>query len=337
MGNEIGMPYPSPYIAILDVGHGSSTVLRDGEFIVVIDCGAKSSGLKEFLNQEGITKISKVFISHADADHIGALVGIISTGEFEIDEVLFNSDGSKGTDAWEDFAYVCDEQHECGDTKFTPGIAKKTQRIQCGSIELEIMSPTPYLVAKGVGGKDRHGRTINSNSISASFKVIWKDDVYVFLSGDIDQIGLDEMLMHDVDLRSPILVFPHHGGKSGSASPVPFTELLCDIVKPQTVVFSIGRSSKFDNPRPEIVDSVKRKIKDVRISCTQLSKHCMKKLAFGSLDHLADVYSRGRDNHFSCSGTFIIELGHNVLHLPEVGLHQTFIKAATLTPLCLDR
>lgn len=328
------MAFPSPYIAILDVGHGNATVIRDGDAVVIIDCGAKSSGLKEFLNQEGITGIEKVYISHADIDHIGGLVGLISTGEFVIKEIYFNSDGTKGSDAWEDFAYVLDQLHECGDTKFIPGIARSKDKVMCGSVEIEIVGPTPYLVAKGVGGKDNEDRSINSNSISASFRLYWNGSNLVYIAGDIDQIGLDDVARHAIDISSPVLVFPHHGGKAGAGNPVSFAEQLCNIVKPQTIVFSIGRS-KHENPRPDIVKAVRAKINDVRISCTQLSKNCMKKLSLIQLDHLADVYSRGREDFFSCGGTFIIRLNDEISHLPEVGPHQTFIKAAAATPLCI--
>lgn len=329
------MPYPTPYIAILDVGHGNSAVIRDGEETIVIDCGAKSAGLLEFLDQEGIKKIDKLFISHADQDHIGGLVGVISTGEFIISEIFLNSDGTKGSDVWNDLVYVLDKLHECGETKFIPGIARKKDRIMCGSIGLEIAGPTPYLVAKGVGGKDLKGRIINSNSLSASFKVFWKDNIMAYLAGDIDQVGLDDMIRIGADLRSALLVFPHHGGKAGAGNPVPFTSSLCDIVSPQTIIFSIGRS-KFDNPKPEVVKAVKAKIKDVRISCTQLSKHCVKKITVKKLDHLVDVYSRGREDNFCCSGTFVINLDKAVSYFPELDKHQTFIKKATKNALCLE-
>lgn len=328
------MPYPIPYIAIIDVGHGNSTVLRDGDETIVIDCGAKSSGLLEFLVKEEINVIDRLFISHADQDHIGGLLGLLSTGKFTIYEIIVNSDATKGSDLWNDLLYQLDQMNENGETKFNTGISRSKDFIKCGSIEIEITGPTPYLVGKGVGGLDTKDRTINSNSLSASFNIFWQNNSVAYLAGDIDQIGLDDLLRHEPDIKSQVLVFPHHGGKAGNTNPVPFAETLCDNVNPQTVIFSIGRN-KFENPRPDIVRAIKMKIKNVRISCTQLSKNCGKDINVKLSSHLVDMFSRGRENYNCCCGTFVIKLGETASHFPELDPHISFIKAAASNPLCL--
>lgn len=328
------MAFPIPYIAILDVGHGNCAVLRDGGETIVIDCGAKSSGILEFLIKEGINVIDRLFISHADQDHIGGLLGLLSTGEFAIHEIIVNSDATKGSDLWNDLLYQLDELNEEGKTKFNTGISRTKDLIKCGSIEIEITGPTPYLVGKGVGGFDTKDRTINSNSLSASFNIFWQKNSVAYLAGDIDQIGLDDLLRHAPNIKSQVLVFPHHGGKAGNANPVPFAEALCDHVNPQTVIFSIGRN-KFENPRPDIIKVIRKKIKNVRIACTQLSKNCVKQINVRLSSHLADVFSRGKEDYNCCSGTFVIRLGEAVSHFPELDTHITFIKTAATDPLCI--
>lgn len=329
------MAYPSPYVAIVDVGHGNCSILRDNDKTVIIDCGSKSSGLLEFLKKEGINEIDTVFISHADQDHIGGLIGLISTGNFAIQEIYFNSDSTKGSGVWDDLAYILDELHESGKTKLIAGI-KHGLTVSCGDILIEVTGPSTYLVAKGVGGKDRQDRKINSNSLSASFNIYWKKSNIAFLAGDIDQIGLEELLERGINIKSPVLVFPHHGGKSGGGNPEAFVKTLCDHVAPNTVLFSIGRT-KFDNPRPEIVKAVLERISNVRVSCTQLSKHCVKRINLRNSDHLVDVFSRGREDYFCCSGTFLIRLGEASSHFPDLDSHQRFIKKATTNPLCLNK
>lgn len=328
------MPYPDPYIAILDVGHGNCTILKDGNETIVIDCGAKSCGLLEFLVREGIYLINKLYISHSDQDHIGGLLGLLSTGQFTIHEIRVNSDATKSTDLWNDLLYQLDEMRENGETKFSIGISRSEDLINCGRIDVQIVGPTPYLAGKGVGGQDFWERSINSNSLSASFNIFWQKNSVVYLAGDIDHIGLDDLLRHNPVLKSDVLVFPHHGGKPGDTSVIHFTETLCDQINPHTVIFSIGRN-KFENPRPEIVRTIKNKIQGVRISCTQLSKHCMKDIELREHNHLVDIFSRGREDCFCCSGSFIIRLGEKVIHYPDQDPHLHFIKSATLTPLCI--
>ena len=81
--------------------------------VVVVDVGQQSA-LSEFLSEQQITHIQSIYLSHADADHIGALVGIVATGQVSIGRVILNSDGSKDTKVWEDLVYVLDEAHRSG-------------------------------------------------------------------------------------------------------------------------------------------------------------------------------------------------------------------------------
>ncbi len=82
----------SAYVSILDVGHGNITILRDGYDVVVVDCGARGSSLLEYLTRENISSINVIFLSHADQDHIGGLLTVLASSEFEVKEVYINSD-----------------------------------------------------------------------------------------------------------------------------------------------------------------------------------------------------------------------------------------------------
>ena len=125
-----------------------------------------------------------------------------------------------------------------------------------GEIQINHIGPSKYLAAKGVGGQDRKDRRITSNSISASFIVSYKGKSLVFISGDIDQISLDEIKYIGNDIKANVLVFPHHGGKIEVGNVVDFTKQLISESNPDTIVFSIGRR-KFKNPRPEVIKAIK--------------------------------------------------------------------------------
>ena len=55
------MSFTPPYVAIIDVGHGNSTVLNDSGFSFIVDCGLGPS-IRNFLLQEGITEIQNIFL-----------------------------------------------------------------------------------------------------------------------------------------------------------------------------------------------------------------------------------------------------------------------------------
>jgi competence protein ComEC len=327
------MANPSPYVAILDVGHGNSTVLRDGACTILVDCGARGSALLQFLKNQGIKEIDTVLISHADQDHIGGLIAVLSSEEFRVKNVYLNSDASKIGKVWDDLTYELSQLSTKGLINFDVKITRGMANFSCGSIMLEVIGPSPYLVAKGVGNMDRSGREITSNSMSASFRVMWEATPIVYLPGDIDSIGIDDLVNHGISFEAPILVFPHHGGKSDTSDIISFTDNICDLTKAHTVIFSIGRN-KHENPRPEIVKAIRSKIKDVRIACTQLSKHCANSLPTITPTHLHSFFANGKSKNECCSGTFVIELSSPVHHVPNRVSHQAFIGAVAPTSLC---
>ena len=67
------------HLCILDVGHGNSAVIIAGSSeVVVIDVGRKNA-LREFIYQQEIKRIRTIYLSHADEDHIGSLVGLLAS------------------------------------------------------------------------------------------------------------------------------------------------------------------------------------------------------------------------------------------------------------------
>lgn len=326
----------STYVAILDVGHGNCTVIKDKENVSIIDCGSNSSGLLEFLALEQISEIDKIYISHSDQDHIGGLIGLLSSNLVNIKEIIVNADATKKSNLWDDLAYELSCQNEKGKIIFTVGISRSKVSYFCGNIEVKTTGPSAYIAAKGVGGKDFGGRTINSNSGSASFHILWNSNPLIYLAGDIDEIGLDDLIQHKADLNAKILVFPHHGGKSSTINIEDFTNKIYGQVNPEIVLFSIGRK-KFKNPRPEIVKSLRALNNNIRISCTQLSENCKKNIDPNKkLNHLVNSFSKGIEKNFCCSGTFILNLSEDVSIFPEYDSHLSFIKDHIETPLCIN-
>ena len=155
------------------------------------------------------------------------------------------------------------------------------------------------------------------------------------LTGDLDEVALDNLINNNLDCTAPILVFPHHGGEPGSANMADFTNKLIDLVQPETVIFSVRRGGQANNPRPEIVRAVRQNRRNVRIACTQLSKRCAAHLPANPPTHLADKYAQGRQKNGCCGGTFVISLSHaDRPFLPVFDAHAHFIQENAETALC---
>ena len=323
------------HLCFLDVGHGNSTVLIAGdESVVVVDVGSQSA-LSEFFLQQGITHVDSIYLSHADADHVGALVGIITTQQVSIGRVFLNGDASKDTKTWEDLVYVLDRARKAGSVEADLGLVAGETEDLPGDVCLRVLGPSWYLATRGVGSTDRSGRRIGTNSISAVISIAVAGNTLALLPGDLDDVGLADLLENGIDIRASVLAYPHHGGRpGGSAEPGSYAETLLGAVNPELVIFSIGRG-RYATPNPETVRTVRDAAPDVRIVCTQLSEHCSEALPDDSETHLSEVFARGRARKACCGGTVVIPLDDPAAVLPEAGPHGEFIGTHAPTALCM--
>lgn len=330
------MPLNNRFVAILDVGHGNSTIIKDEESIVIIDAGTKST-LLEFLLDLGIRHIDTILISHADLDHIGGIIAILSSGKFHIGKVRLNTDSLKGTDAWDDLLYELDKMGIESGLDFRPSLTiNDVNEYNLTGYKIQILGPSNYLAGKGPGSRDRLGRKITTNSVSAVIRILDDKDIpIVLLPGDIDEIGLDDLIEHKLDASTPILLFPHHGGLPGSRENVEnFTLRLSKLIKPTTVIFSIERSDRYSTPRPEIITTLFNYSKDVRIMCTELSGFCANRLPIESPTHLTGLCAQGYEDKKCCAGSIIIDSSLPDPIMPLIESHYQFINATAPTALC---
>ncbi|MBI3920224.1 MAG: MBL fold metallo-hydrolase [Armatimonadetes bacterium] len=323
-------------LAILDVGHGCSAVISTDDGTVVIDTGP-GSALLEYLAESGVEVIHTVVLSHADQDHVGAMAQLLASRRFRIGRVVLNTDSEKDTVIWEGLLVSLQEAANAGDIEFEVGIsASNASKLDLAAVKMDVVSPTPYLAARGPGSKDQRGRSITTNTVSAVILIKCEGRPIALLGGDLDDIGLSHLLETGADIRAPILVFPHHGGKGGratSARAEDFARRLCDAVLPSTVIFSIGRG-RYATPNPQIVNGVLEECPDCWIACTQLSESCADQLPNSHPTHIGHAFSRGREHGKCCAGTFVISLQDPSIIQPSRQDHSSFVDSCAPTALC---
>ena len=320
-------------LAVLDVGHGASAVLFSGNDVAVFDTGT-GSGLLEFLDQQGVTRIRTVFLSHADRDHVGGLVGLLAANTVTIERVVVNTDSLKGSATWDDLVYELDARHRAGTIAFDTAIRAGDSQV-FGTATATAAAPSPYLSARGPGSTDRAGRKITSNSISAVFRIAAGRGPIAVLTGDLDAVGLEELASTGEAFDAPILVFPHHGSGTGTTDVGGYVERLVERVRPRVVIFSIGRG-RAGTPDPKVVRHLRRAAPGARILCTQLSRHCAKSLPTAAPAHLSPAFARGRSDHACCGGTILVSLRDAGGVTPEPAGHLAFIERTAESPLCVD-
>ncbi len=324
----------SPELIVLDVGHGNCAILRDTVAITLIDC-PRNVGLIRVLRRLDIHTIDNVLISHADFDHAGGLPNLLQ--KVSIRNVYINPDASKQGKGWTGIRLALENAEDSGtivNPSLTSGLSKK---IPSGQVEIEIMTPSSGVALGGVGGLDLEGRRQESNSMSVVIGVLHNSHRVALLPGDIDEIGLSNLLKKHKDIEAQILIFPHHGGTPGSVNGKEFAQQLSEHVKPNLVIFSHGRN-RSENPRPDTVKGVISAVPSVHIMCTQLSRHCATSLPASNVGYLTDLPTVGYTSNMCCGGTISIQLnGKETTYTPLRTAHRAFVedKARVPTPLCL--
>lgn len=324
-----------PELIVLDVGHGNCAVLRDTKAVTVIDCPPTTT-LIETLEVLDINVIDHILISHADIDHAGGLPTLLD--KIRIRNVYINPDASKRGPKWAEIRTALALYNKSGTKVHRALGVEVSKQIDSGQVEIEILAPSIEEGLSGAGGEDRKRRKLESNTTSAVIGLIHNSHRVVLLPGDIDEIGLDNLLMEQKNIEASILVFPHHGGSANGIDNYNFARKLCSLVKPNLVIFSLERNRLFgkdrsENPRDDIMKGVISAEPNAHIMCTQLSGKCAAKNPISDFVHLTNLPARGVANDSCCGGTIIIRInGKQTTYVPMQSSHREFISNTDIVP-----
>lgn len=322
-----------PELIILDVGHGNCAIVRDPGGVIVIDC-SHGVTLLETLEYLSIKEILHILISHSDADHIAGIINLLSNEDIKIHNVHINPDSIKKSDIWRVLRIALRDAQKRFGTKVSSELTTtKTGSLNIGSVNIEILAPTPELILGGAGGTDLQGRRLTSNSISAVIGIVHDSHRVAILAADIDNVGFDNLIQEKKSFNADILVFPHHGGKPGSGDSKTFAKQFCSFIQPKLIIFSIDRN-RFNNPRTEIVEGIISSVPNAYILCTQLSQQCAASLPSSKPTHLNTLPARGLISKSCCGGTITIKIDGNRTTYAEMALHKEFIFNQVTSPIC---
>jgi len=178
-------------ITFLDVGKADSMILRLQNSTVVIDCGEKGDGkdIIEILEQNNITYVDYLIITHYDKDHVGGAAKVINN--IEVRNVLA-PDYEEDSDEMEKYNNALQE------SGITPQLITSDF-----SFTLDNTDFTVYAPEKSYYGDD------DDNDFSLVTKVVHGKNVLLF-TGDAMEQRLEEIMnIGDCDF----LKVPYHGRK----------------------------------------------------------------------------------------------------------------------------
>jgi beta-lactamase superfamily II metal-dependent hydrolase len=321
---------------VLDVGHGNCAIVQDGPELAVVDA-PKTSVLPFCLEMQNDPTVRHLILSHADEDHIGGAQALLAHDNIRIRELWINPNSQQHSNTYRDLLTVARDRFLSQGLRVSTNLnVGAGENLSFGRVNIEILHPD--IIYAGIGPTDSshpHGR-ITSNGMSAVLRISLGGRPAVLLPGDMDAAAFNVLISAGTDISAPVLVFPHHGGSGGGGNDHELAARLCTAVRPELIVFSIGRR-RYANPTPEVMAGIREAAPKAHVACTQLSKRCNTiDLDPRLFDHvLADVPAAGRPRGLSCAGSIVIDWSSDrITYRPLRAAHQLFIETHVATPLC---
>ena len=206
------------WFTLLDVGQGLACVVETREHLLLYDTGpskgsgfnAADSAIIPYLRARGHLRVDRLVVSNGDRDHAGGLDSLRDA--FPVADIL------SGEPEEIEQARAC----------------RAGERWSWDGVTFQLLHPS--------GGD----RIKNANDRSCVLQII-SGDWKILLPGDIEKEGESRLLQRYRDeLKSELLVAPHHGSKSSS------TAEFVAAVDPDWVLFSTGYKNSYGFPKPEV-------------------------------------------------------------------------------------
>ncbi|WP_061018949.1 DNA internalization-related competence protein ComEC/Rec2 [Vibrio splendidus] len=225
---EFGKPQQGKLtIDILDVGHGLSLVLEKNNQVIVYDLGNAWPGgsvveslLIPTLNQRGIYELEGVIVSHFDSDHAGGYPALLESY---------------------DPKWIRSSQNINQQTQYTTQTQSNIQACTIGedwnwqNIVFEVLWP-PKQVKRAY---NPHSCVVKISEPSTDFSML--------LTGDIELVSEWLLAREGEQLRSDVMLVPHHGSDSSSIKP------FIEAVSPQLAIASLAKGNQWGMPSRSVV------------------------------------------------------------------------------------
>jgi competence protein ComEC len=231
-------------VTIIDVGQGSAALLElpKGRRMLIDGGGFSDNSLFDvgerivapLLWRKKIRTVDTLILSHPNSDHMNGLIYIAA--HFHVKEIWTNNDTA------DTMGYRAFERLIKKTGISVPIFKELPRRLAVNGAELHILYPPKDFAERK---KKEKWRTINNNSLVV--KVTFGPTSLLF-PGDIKARAEKELVeAMGEDLRSTILIAPHHGSRFSS------TESFLERVDPHVVIVSAGWKNIFNLPHPSVL------------------------------------------------------------------------------------
>jgi competence protein ComEC len=227
---------PSLRVTYLDVGQGNAALIQfPGTEKMLIDGGGFPGSdfdigemvVAPFILWSKIVRIDTLVLTHPDADHLRGLLYIAE--HFNPKEFWYNGENAESSE-FQELMRILEAK---GIRRRTPGDFTEGRAI--AGTSLEILHPRELMMSK------------KSNDNSLVLKISSGQTSFLF-TGDLEAAGERAVVSRkEAQLKSDVLLVPHHGSKSSSSS------AFIDAVRPKVCIISAGKGNPFGFPSQDVL------------------------------------------------------------------------------------
>ena len=228
-GDAAFVRFPDNRTLLIDGGIQRSYYDEKRQRLVDYDVGKRV--IEPYLDFRGVRKLDMVVLTHPDVDHGGGLGHILEN--FEVGRVVGISDMPLNSQTHRRLHAIVTANNIPYSFPFA------------GKIEL---TPTAKLnLLHPIDAASTNLLDQDKNDDSLVIKLTYRE-IDILFTGDIGKKAEARLIASGQDLRAEILKVPHHGSSTSSSA------AFIDAVQPRYAIFSLGQSSQYQFPHPEVVD-----------------------------------------------------------------------------------
>jgi len=214
-------------ITAIDVGQGDAVLIQHESYNVLIDGGPLQNTVADYLKNKGISHIDLLIATHAHADHINGLVGVLNQNS--VAKVLYNGQ-THTTLTFERFV----EAIIASGAKYHE--PSRGESFSFGTMKIWILHPEGSAM-------DYNG---NLHDKSIVIRIVYGDFAAI-ISGDIEKNGEFEILNSNINVSAQVLELGHHGSKTSS------DPYWIQTVNPKLAFWQAGKDNEYGFPHDETI------------------------------------------------------------------------------------